>query len=164
MIKRNIRTTILFLTAVLMISLVSCDLSKKLEKEENNNIQDYLSNNSNLDFVLKTSGLYYLEVVSGTGASPVENDSAFVKYTGMFLDGTVFDSNVSLSTLYGFKVGESIPGFDEGIKLMKQGGKSMFLIPSKLAYGADGKYPYIDGYTPLLFDIELVKVVPAAAK
>ena len=64
------------------------------------------------------------------------DDSAFVKYTGMFLNGTVFDSNVSSGNLYGFIVGQNITGFDEGVTLMKPGGKSTLLIPSKLGYGA----------------------------
>ncbi len=112
----------------LAISAVSCDPSTKLRKQENEEIQNYLSQNSNLNFVKQPSGLYYLEVVPGTGTVPVVGDSAYVKYTGKFLDGTIFDSNVSTGTLYGFIVGLNITGFDEGITLMKAGGKSTFLF------------------------------------
>jgi len=156
-------TLTLLVTAVLIILLVSCDPSKDLQKEEDQKIQDYLSSNSNLNFKLQPSGLYYLEVVAGTGDLPAVNDSAYVKYTGKFLDGTVFGSNVSSGLLYGFIIGQNIIGFDEGITLMKQGGKSTLLIPSKLGYGAMGSYS-ISGYTPLLFDIELIKFVPYTGK
>ncbi len=65
---------------------------------------------------------------------------------------------------YKFVVGENISGFDEGITLMAEGGKSTILIPSSLAYGTIGRYPGIPGYTPLLFDLELVKVVQNSGK
>jgi len=130
-----------------------------MEKQEKEEIEAYLSANDTLDFVKQPSGLYYHEVVAGTGISPERADSAFVKYTGKFLSGGIFDSNVSSGKLYGFIIGQNITGFDEGITLMKPGGKSTILIPSKLGYGAMGTYG-ISGYTPLLFDIELVKTVP----
>ena len=164
MIKRNIQTILLFLAVVTIISLVSCDPSKKYQKEEKNQIQDYLSSHSDLNFELKPSGLYYLETLAGLGISPVVNDSAFIRYTGMFLDGSVFDSNVSSAKPIGIIVGQMIAGFNEGVMLMKVGGKSTLLVPSILAYGAMGSYPYISGYTPLLFDIELVRVIPAPVK
>jgi FKBP-type peptidyl-prolyl cis-trans isomerase len=164
MSRKNIRAIEVSAAVVLMLSLVSCDPTAKMEKKEKEEIQTYLSQNSNLIFVKQSSGLYYREVVAGTGISPVTGDSAFVKYTGMFLDGTVFDSNVASGKLLPLVVGHNITGFDEGLTLMKVGGKSTLLIPSKLAYGQNGSYPYIAGYTPLLFDVELVNVVPQTGK
>jgi FKBP-type peptidyl-prolyl cis-trans isomerase len=152
------------LTAVLLtLSVISCDPSKKLQKQEDDEIQAYLTQNSNLNFVKQPSGLYYLEVVAGTGISPVRLDSAYVNYTGKFLDGTIFDSNSGSGKAYGCIVGANIVGFDEGLTKMKVGGKATLLIPSNLAYGSMGSYP-ISGYTPLLFDIELIKVVPYTGK
>jgi len=155
---------IIQLAAVLLtISLVSCDPSKKLQKQEDESIQTYLTQNSSLNFVKQPSGLYYLEVVAGTGISPVRTDSAYVNYTGKFLDGTIFDSNSTRGKLFGCIVGADIVGFDEGLTRMKVGGKSTLLIPSSLGYGAAGTYG-MPGFTPLLFDIELVKVVPYTGK
>ena len=165
MMRRNIQPGLLFLTIVLMISLVSCDPAKKYEKEEAAKIENYLNSNKNLNFELKPSGLYYLEVEAGTGRTPVAHDTAYVKYTGKLLDGTVFDTNVGKVDSLIFPVAEGwlIYGFDEGITFMREGGKAMFLIPSKLAYGPSGYY-IIEGYTPLLYDIELVKVKPGPVK
>ena len=160
MSRKNFRVIVLSVSVVLILSLVSCHPEAKLEKQEKEDIQTYLTDNSNLNFVKRPSGLYYLEVVAGTGLSPVKGDSAFVKYTGMLLDGYVFDSNVTSGSTLGFEVGDMIAGFNEGVTLMKAGGKATLLIPSHLAYGTTGRYPYISGYTPLLFDIELVRVVP----
>jgi FKBP-type peptidyl-prolyl cis-trans isomerase len=148
---------------VVIITIVSCDPSKKLRKQEEEDIQTYLTQNSTFNFVKQPDGLYYLEVVAGTGLSPVAGDSAYVNYTGKFLDGTIFDTNATHGTLYGFIVGQNLIGFDEGITLMKAGGKATLLIPSSLGYGATGSYT-ISGYTPLLFDIQLVKVVKLAGK
>jgi FKBP-type peptidyl-prolyl cis-trans isomerase FkpA len=162
--RKNFRVVVLSLSAALMLSLVSCDPSVKAEKQEKEDIQAYLSQNSNLTFVKQKSGLYYYEVTAGTGISPELGDSAFVKYTGMFLDGSVFDSSISTGKPLGFIVGEMIEGFNEGVQLMKTGGKATMLIPSKLAYGQYGRYPYIAGYTPLLFDVELIRVIPLTGK
>jgi FKBP-type peptidyl-prolyl cis-trans isomerase len=163
MIKGNLRRTVIAAALIVTIAAVSCDPSRKYEKQEKEEIEAYLAENNTMHFVRQPSGLYYLEVVAGTGLQPVRTDSAYVKYTGMFLDGRVFDSNVSSGSLYGFIVGQNIVGFDEGITHMKAGGKSTLLIPSELGYGASGYYT-IPGYTPLLFEIELVKVVPYTGK
>jgi FKBP-type peptidyl-prolyl cis-trans isomerase len=103
-------------------------------------------------------------VLLGTGPAPVTHDTAYVIYTGSFLDGTVFDSNVGKANLI-FPVDEGvlIQGFDEGVLYMKQGGKAQFLIPSSLGYGTQGYYS-IGGYTPLLYDVELVLVKPGPGK
>lgn len=148
------------LSAVLLtISLISCDPSKKLQKQENEEIQKYLTDNINFPFVKQPSGLYILEVLAGTGISPVRTDSVYFNYTGKFLDGTIFGTNSTTGKLLGAIVGANIIGFDEGLTKMKVGGKSTLLIPSSLAYGSRGN-GYISGYTPLLFDVQLVKVVP----
>jgi FKBP-type peptidyl-prolyl cis-trans isomerase len=158
MIRKNLQALLPLLIITLIFSLTSCDPSAKMEKKEKEEIQAFLSSTDSI-FVKQPSGLYYNEIVSGTGVSPKRSDSAFVKYTGKFLSGSIFDSNVSSGKLYGFIIGQNISGFDEGITLMKPGGKSTLLIPSNLAYGASGTYG-ISGYTPLLFDIELVKTIP----
>lgn len=166
MLKKNIQAIVLCLTVVLLVSITSCDPAKKYEKEEKVKIQEYLSTNSNLNFVLKPSGLYYLEVQAGAGRLAVTHDTAYVKYTGKFLDGTVFDTNVGKPDSLDFPVNEGwlISGFDEGITFMNEGGKAILLLPSELAFGASGKYPSIRGYTPLLFEVELLKVIAAPGK
>ena len=91
---------------------------------------------------------------------PVTHDSAYVKYTGKFLDGTVFDSNVGKADTLMFllMMDGMIAGFDEGVTYMKEGGKATLLIPSNLGLRNTGLLYHIPGYTPLLFDVELVKV------
>jgi peptidylprolyl isomerase len=158
-------TSLLLLAAVLVLSLGSCDPSKKYVKQEEDEIQNYLSSNPALAFEQQASGLYYLPVQVGTGIKPEQHDTAWLKYTGKFLDGTVFDTNVGKTDTLMVPVDEGwmIPGFDEGITLMNNGGKAMLLIPSYLAYGTAGYY-IISPYTPLLFDLEMVKVKKGPVK
>jgi FKBP-type peptidyl-prolyl cis-trans isomerase FkpA len=172
MIKNNIKKISVSLTTVIMITLISCDPGRKYEKEEASQIEAYLVSNFNITFDLKPSGLYYHEILAGTGNSPVAGDSVFVRSTGMFLSGYVFAPAPSAGKSYGFPIGVglTITGFDEGIYLMKVGGKATLLIPSKLAYGPMGSYnPYygyqeIPGYTPLLFDVELTGIKSPSVK
>jgi FKBP-type peptidyl-prolyl cis-trans isomerase len=158
MIKKYSHSIVLFFAAGLLLSLGSCNPAAKYEKTERESIQNYLASNPTLDFVKEPSGLYYLETLTGTGRQAVKNDTAYVMYTGKYLNGTVFDTNVGYPPIvFLVDVGSKIAGFDEAITYMKAGGKATILIPSSLGYGTQGYYT-IAGYTPLLFDIELVKV------
>jgi FKBP-type peptidyl-prolyl cis-trans isomerase len=162
--KKYFNSILLFLAVGLVIALVSCNPASKYQKAEKESISNYINNHQTDTFTLETSGLYYRQVLLGTGPAPAAHDTAWVTYTGKFLDGTVFDSNVGKASLI-FPVDEGvlIQGFDEGITYMNQGGKAQFLIPSSLGYGPSGYYS-IGGYTPLLYDVELVKVIPGPGK
>ena len=93
------------------------------------------------------------------------DDTCYVRYTGKYLNGTTFDTNVGTNREdFVFTVGGNvIAGLNEGVTYMKVGGKSTLLMPSSLAYGTQGYYT-IPGYTPLLFEVELIKVIRAPAK
>ena len=153
---------LLFATGLLIIT--SCNPSSKYIKAENDETTTFLG--SNPGFVKQTSGLYYMDVTVGTGIQPQTSDTAYVWYTGKFLDGTVFDTNTNTGGLIlEFLVNENvmIAGFDEGVSYMKAGGKAKFVVPSSLGYGAAGYYT-IPGYTALLYEVELVKVGKHSAK
>jgi FKBP-type peptidyl-prolyl cis-trans isomerase FkpA len=167
MIRINGLTSLLLLTAVLMLLLGSCDPGRKYEKEEEAQIQDYLSSNPALAFELQSSGLYYLPVNVGDGTMPVKDDIVYIKYSGKFLNGIEFGTNIGKIDTLKFQVGGGwvIDGLDLGVSLMSEGGKAMLLIPSKLAWGPTGSDTgIIPGYTPVLFDVELVKVMPPPAE
>jgi len=106
------------------------------------------------------SGLEYIEVEAGTGAQAEAGKTVDVHYTGKLQDGTVFDSSVSRGDPISFKlgVGQVIKGWDEGIALMKVGGKAQLIIPADLAYGDKGAGGVIPPNATLVFDVELVSV------
>ena len=162
--KNFFHSILLFLVFWLFISLVSCDPASKYEKQEKEAISNYLNNHPLDTFTLEKSGLYYRQVLLGTGASLAIGDTACIYYTGRFLDLSSFDTNVG-GKMFKFAVGKGdvLQGFDEGTYYMKQGGKAQLLIPSSLAYGSQGYYS-IGGYTPLLYDVELVLVIPGHTK
>jgi FKBP-type peptidyl-prolyl cis-trans isomerase FkpA len=106
------------------------------------------------------SGLVYREVTPGTGASPQPTDTVKVKYKGMLRDGVEFDSS---EQPVAFPLNGVVPCFSEGLAKMKVGGKSELVCPSDLAYGDQGRSPHIRPGATLLFEVELVEVVAAAA-
>lgn len=103
------------------------------------------------------SGLKYMVVKEGTGKSPSRESTVTVHYTGMFLDGKVFDSSVQRGQPATFGLTQVISGWTEGLQLMKEGGKTNFLIPGNLAYGAAGR-PGIPPNSTLIFEVELIEV------
>lgn len=105
------------------------------------------------------SGLVYREVVAGTGAAPTAESKVTVHYRGALIDGTVFDSSIERGEpLSNYPLSQLIPGWIEGIQLMKVGGKARLTIPSDLAYGDMGSPPTIPGGATLVFEVELLAV------
>jgi peptidylprolyl isomerase len=111
--------------------------------------------------MMKTaSGLEYIEVEEGIGAQAEAGKIVSVHYTGKFPDGKVFDSSISRGEPITFRLGAGrvIKGWDEGIALMKVGGKAQLTIPPQLAYGERGAGGVIPPNATLIFDVELVSV------
>jgi FKBP-type peptidyl-prolyl cis-trans isomerase FkpA len=163
--KNNKTKSLVLIFSLVVVLLTSCDPAKKWEKEEQKEIQSYLGSIGDTVYTLKPSGLYYLDLIVGTGISPVLHDTVSIKYKGMYLSGAVFGTNYTDTTKLVWVVGSGaiLEGLDEGVRYMKEGGKAKMLLPSSLAYGSYGYYS-IPGYTPLLFEVQLVKVKPVAVK
>ena len=148
------RLLTLFL-AVLSLSTLSClkDVSPEEQLEiDIQKIKDYLVAN-NLTATETPSGLHYIITQEGTGGNPTLSSNVTVKYKGYLLDGMVFDQTSGSATAT-FPLANLIPAWQEGIPLMKRGGKGTFFSPSALAYGPDG-VPGIPGNSVLIFEIEL---------
>jgi peptidyl-prolyl cis-trans isomerase A (cyclophilin A) len=106
------------------------------------------------------SGLYYRIDVEGSGAFPKKGQNVQVHYTGSLTDGFTFDSSVQRGQPIGIPigVGRVIQGWDEGIMLLREGGKARLVIPPNLGYGAQGAGGVIPPHATLIFDVELVKI------
>jgi FKBP-type peptidyl-prolyl cis-trans isomerase len=105
------------------------------------------------------SGLKYTVLKQGTGTvSPKATDTVNVHYHGTLLDGTVFDSSVERGQPISFPLNGVIPGWTEGLQLMKVGDKFKFEIPPNLAYGANSPSPKIPPNSTLVFEVELLGI------
>jgi peptidyl-prolyl cis-trans isomerase A (cyclophilin A) len=107
------------------------------------------------------SGLMYIIETEGTGKPAAAGDTVTVHYTGTLLNGTKFDSSVDRGEPITFPIGLGmvIPGWEEGIMLLKPGTKAKLIIPPALAYGAQSPSPMIPPNSTLVFDVELIKTV-----
>jgi FKBP-type peptidyl-prolyl cis-trans isomerase len=110
--------------------------------------------------VATASGLKYIDIVEGTGATPKTGQTVTVDYTGTLENGTKFDSSVDRGQPYEFRLGTGavIKGWDEGLASMKVGGKRKLIVPPSLGYGARGSPPKIPPNSILHFDVELLGV------
>lgn len=104
------------------------------------------------------SGLQYEVLTAGTGAQPKATDQVTVHYKGTLLNGFEFDSSYKREQPATFGLNEVIPGWTEGVQLMKEGSKYRFFIPYQLAYGARGMGNDIPPFSTLIFEVELIKV------
>ena len=162
--KLKKQVSILFYLGIIgLIFMQSCVKGTDYEAAELDQINDYLTSN-NITIQPKESGLYYIEHTAGTGSSPEVGDSVSINYIGKLLNGHIFRTNLedvakrfNLWSIYDeykpytFIVGDTtmLIGLSEGIPYMKEGGFASLLLPSKLAF---------NDYTPVIYDIELLKV------
>ena len=114
--------------------------------------------NLSKDFEVTPSGLRYKILNKGNGDSPTKGNKVKVHYKGMLIDETVFDSSYKRNQPIEFNVGigQVIPGWDEGIMLLKKGEKAKFIIPSNLGYGEAGAGGVIPSNATLVFEVELL--------
>lgn len=136
------------------------ELSRKAAEAAQSVGKKFLEENGKKENVITTaSGLQYEVEKEGTGAQPTAEDEVTVHYTGKLINGQVFDSSVNRGEPATFPLNRVIPGWTEGVQLMKEGAKYTFFIPSDLAYGPQGVPGAIPPHSTLIFDVELIKVV-----
>ena len=151
------------IAAELITKPTIADIVSNIVVKETTKLMEPIAGKKTVDENLITtdSGLQYVELVEGTGAQPVAGQTVVVHYTGTLTDGSKFDSSRDRNQPFSFKIGagQVIQGWDEGLATMKIGGRRKLVIPAKLGYGDRDAGP-IPGGATLLFDVELLKIVP----
>jgi peptidylprolyl isomerase len=115
--------------------------------------------------VTTPSGLKYVDLAPGDGATIKTGDQVTVNYVGKFTDGTVFDASSRHGGTFDYVQGVTslIPGWTEGTSTMKPGGKRKLIIPPNLGYGLDGNEA-IPPNSTLIFEIEVIAVKPGSGQ
>jgi FKBP-type peptidyl-prolyl cis-trans isomerase len=137
-------------------------MKNQQEKAEGNKKigDDYLLKNKVKAGVIVTqSGLQYKVLKEGIGNNPKPTDQVKVHYRGKLIDGTEFDSSYKRKQPAEFQLNQVIPGWSEGLQLMKVGSKYELTVPSTLGYGERGNQS-IPGNSVLIFEVELLDIKP----
>lgn len=150
----------------------AAERAKTLMVEESKTIEAYIAKN-NLNAQKSQNGLYYIIEKPGVGPETTPGTTMYVNYAGYLLDGTLFDTswpdlakennkfderNPYQPLRVNVGMGEVIPGWDEGLMLLKKGSKAKFIIPSPLGYGEQGAGPMIPANSILIFDVEVTDI------
>lgn len=153
-------TRVFSFITIILIGFTMFSMANATTPEENKAAGEaFLAENAKKENVVATStGLQYLIINEGSGASPKATDSVTVHYKGTTLDGKEFDSSYDRGAPATFPLNRVIAGWTEGVQLMKEGAKYRFFIPSELAYGTRGAGPDIGANATLIFDVELIKI------
>lgn len=158
---RKILLKIVSIVAVLLIGFTMFSIANATTPEENKAAgKAFLADNAKKPNIVTTaSGLQYEVLAPGTGTvSPTATSNVTVHYQGTTIDGKEFDSSYSRGEPATFPLNRVIPGWTEGVQLMKEGAKYRFYIPSELAYGEQGAGRLIGPNSTLIFDVELIKI------
>lgn len=136
------------------------EMEKKTREANLQDSEEYLKRNGLLDDVKTTvTGLQYKVINEGTGQYPKAHSRVRVHYEGSLPDGTVFDSSYKRGEPTEFGLDQVIPGWTEGLQLMKEGSTYTFYIHPQLGYGEVGIPGHIPGNSVLIFKVELIKVM-----
>jgi len=120
----------------------------------------FLAENAQRPGVTTTpSGLQYEVIVEGSGEMPITGDIVLVHYRGTTIDGIVFDSTLDNGEPVQIPLDMVIPGWSEGLRLMREGGRAILYIPPNLAYGERGAGGVIAPNATLVFEVELISIV-----
>jgi FKBP-type peptidyl-prolyl cis-trans isomerase len=123
--------------------------------------ENFLTENGKKQGVITlSSGLQYEVIKEGSGTKATQQDRVLAHYTGTLIDGTTFDSSRDKDKPAEFSLSQVIPGWQEGICLMNKGAHYKLYIPWYLAYGEQGVGNLIPPYTTLVFDVELIDILP----
>ena len=151
----------IFFLAFVILSFTGClkddTCTPKTVQSETATMLSYASTNG-ITPTTHSSGMLYQIVSAGAGLTPTATSAVKVRYTGKFMDGTVFQSNATVNPVEPFELNQLIQGWQLALPLIKKDGVIKIIVPSSLAYGCAGNSS-IPGDAVLFFEIQLLDVL-----
>ena len=140
------------------------EMARRMKELADKNLAEgeaFLKANKKREGVITTaSGLQYSVLKEGEGAQPTAEDRVMVHFTGALLDGTLFQDTRAAGKAATLSLKSTIPGLNEGLRLMRVGGRYRFYVPSELAFGKNSPGPRIGPNSTVVFEVELLAVNP----
>ncbi|MBO4282303.1 MAG: FKBP-type peptidyl-prolyl cis-trans isomerase [Bacteroidales bacterium] len=128
--------------------------AEEVNAEKQEEIKQYMSVHG-LEAEPRESGLYFIETQVGKGTPIANGDSLSIRYTFKLANDSVFDSSEGKDPLYCI-VGRMFAGLDEGLSLMKRGGKATLIMPYHIAFGVQNPYIPVPPFSTIIAEIEVL--------
>lgn len=129
--------------------------SKEIDEEKDTEIQNYMESHQLTADTVMESGLRFISIEEGKGNCLVDGDSLSMHYTFKLANDSIFDSSKEKDPMYCF-AGQMFPGLNEGLRMMKRGGKAILIMPYKIAFGVQNPYLPIPAFSTLVAEIEVL--------
>jgi FKBP-type peptidyl-prolyl cis-trans isomerase len=152
------RIIVILIACITGFAMFSMANAKTPEENKAAGVAFLAENAKNPGVITTNSGLQYQVITEGAGSAPSPTANVTVHYRGTTIDGQEFDSSYKRGEPATFPLNRVIPGWTEGLQLIKEGGKIKLFIPSQLAYGERHAGPDIGPNSTLIFDVELIKI------
>jgi FKBP-type peptidyl-prolyl cis-trans isomerase FkpA len=137
------------------------EMQKRTKRDEVDErvVLNYYLKRSKLNLSADGNGLFFIDQKAGQGAEVKKGDKVLINYSGCFLNGKKFDASPKPIEFTLGEEGQLLKGMALGLEKMKAGGKAKIIIPSQLAYGAEGSTTgIVQPFTTLIYEVELLKV------
>jgi len=141
------------------ITLLSIDSPEEMQKREEANLNKYLTEKK-ITIKPRESGIFYLEMEAGTGLKIDSGCMVKINLRVYLIDGKLLYNSTDRPEPIKFRYGKRFDtqGLDEAIGLMRGGGKATIIVPSKMAFGDQGKGSLVPPFTPLVYEVEILDV------
>lgn len=128
----------------------------EMDAEKNEEIQKYMEDHKLVADTVTESGLRFISLAEGKGNNLVEGDSMSLNYTFKLANDSIFDTSVDKAPMFCIAGHFLIPGLNEGLSMMKRGGKAILIMPYKIAFGAQNPYFPVPPFSTLIAEIEVL--------
>lgn len=145
------------------VHLLTVDSPLSLEKKEGESLQSYLSTNK-ITTTPTSSGIYYIESTPGKGMKIDSGCQVKLQFKVSLIDGKQIFSTYERPEPVSFQYGKKFdtPGMEQAVGMMKKGSKGTVIVPSKMAFGEQGRGTMVPPYSTVIYNVEILDVLSKA--